>query len=79
MKAKIKYLSNGKEIIFNVEKNKLNNANMFWFEPIIGMYHGSIKEIKQIIKDIEGNSEIKILSKEISWLSKILLIYLIHD
>ena len=47
----------GKVYIFKTEKNLLNNDQMWWFEPQVTMYAGTVREAKTIAKNICKNME----------------------
>lgn len=43
---------NGKTYTFKTEPNTLNGAQMWWFEPLVGMNAGTVREAKVIAKNI---------------------------
>lgn len=42
----------GIDCTFNTETNTLNNSQMFWIDPYVGMYHSNKREVKRMIKSI---------------------------
>ena len=53
---------NGKTYTFKTEPNPLNNSQMWWFEPLVGMTTGTIREAKVIAKNIRKYNK-KIIRK----------------
>jgi len=43
---------NGETYTFKTEPNPLNTSQMWWFEPLVGMNAGTVKEAKIIAKNI---------------------------
>lgn len=44
--------SNGIEYTFRTEPNPMNDSQMWWFEPQVSMYAGTVRESKKIAKNI---------------------------
>ena len=51
-KDSIVFTHDGIEYIFKTEPNTLNNSQMWWFEPQVTMYAGSVRDAKTIAKNL---------------------------
>lgn len=43
---------NGKTYTFKTEPNPLSGSQMWWFEPLVGMNAGTVREAKMLAKNI---------------------------
>jgi hypothetical protein len=48
----------GKKVLFETEPNPLNKNQMWWFSGIPAMYHGTVKEAKEMANHIKENLEV---------------------
>ena len=58
----ITFVHDGITYTFKTEPNTLTNAQMWWFEPQVTMYAGSVKDAKTIAKNLRLRE--KILSED---------------
>jgi len=56
-REKIEFTHDGEQYVFCTEPNPLNKSQMWWFEPQITMYAGTIGEAKAIAKNIKARME----------------------
>ncbi len=57
-KDSIKFRHKGVKYTFITEPNPLNNSQMWWFEPQVTMYAGTVREAKAIAKNIRLSGNI---------------------
>lgn len=43
---------------FKTEPNNLGGSQMWWYEPEVGMYAGTVRDAKNIIKNIKEKTEV---------------------